>query len=212
MIQDEIDKQKEDLKEYYPRLILSQYQNEENINFVKNIIEKLTTKSPFELQYFFDLQNAEGEWLTKLAETVFGINRAFDNVVLNDDELRKVCQFAIVKRNIKILSFEAVGDMLFDVFGLNVVATAQNNKMIYFITEEFLDDSILKAVVRFKLLPVPIGAKLELIKKPPLDTRYLLIVENNEVEYNKNIWSSLYGEENGDIKVKILEEDDFIDL
>jgi hypothetical protein len=176
------------LEDYYSDLTISQYNTDKNKRVLKIFLKELLKTSPIVWDFYFDFENASDQHLTDLAFTLFGIQRSFDNIILTDEELKRVCRFAIIKNNIKILSLSSIVDLIYNVFELDVIADCQDNLITYFINTDLISDNFLKAVVKFKLLPVPIGSKLNTIKLPEENKKYLITTLDQEF-FNENIFT-----------------------
>ena len=200
MIIDEIEEKKNLSKEYYSNLIIGQYNTEKNKSFLKDIFGLFLEKSPFEYTYYFDLLNSEGDWLTRLAYDLYGINREFDNVILTDNELKEVCKFAIIKNNIKILSLDNVVEIIYNIYKNKLIVDARTEQIVYFT----------KAIIKFNLLPKPIGSTIRMIKLPQNGYKYLYLKEYKGQLFNTDIYVDFYKEIGTTTKVRYIEQDDIV--
>lgn len=154
----------EKIAEYHSKLIISQYQNEPNLTFLKNLFSYIAgTSEPINWENYFDFLNASGDHLTEIAFTLFNISRQFDNVTLTDEELKIICNYKIIKNNIKLLSFQQIESMINNIFGNNILVKAESEKIFYFIRKNVISSNILAAIFKFNLLPQPINATMEIV-------------------------------------------------
>jgi hypothetical protein len=173
------------LAEYYAKSIISQYHTEKNINFLTDLFTYCIKYSPLRLEYYWDFLNTRGEHLTKIAFTLFQIKRNFENITLNDDEIKIICQFKIIKDNIRILSYINIENITHQTFQNNISVVCEPELIIYYIKESFLNNNIGEAIIFYKLLPVPINANGYMYKLQE-DRKYIHFPDCRNIVYNDN--------------------------
>ena len=148
----------ERLVDFYSTLMISKFHTENNKTFIKKILTFILQDNPYILQEYYNYQIAEGEHLTKLADTLAGISRFVDGINLTDDELKLLIAFKLIKDRTKFNSFFDLKELIYSFFGNNINITCGYHSIAYFLDLSIVNSNLLKPILKYRLLPIPTDA------------------------------------------------------
>lgn len=153
--------------ELFDKYIPSQYINDHNRRFISSILNNYNKGFPFDLNKYFDIQNATGERLSILAFNFFSIKRAFKDIILTDSELLTLINFAIALNGNKIHSISSIGKIFYDIFNedVNVDIVGKNIRVI--INSYNVSKNVQEGLLFYDLYPRVVGSSLHIIYTSP---------------------------------------------
>lgn len=159
--------QKEELLQYYKNLLILQYNKEGGTAratidlLVRQVLGALIAQ---QVQDAFNIDTAIGAQLDILGKYL-GVERSkLSYPQLSDEQFRIVLKFAILKNN-NLSSTEAISDSLEAFFGNEVTITDNKNMTIRYNIGGNISEQIIDILVSKKLLPKPMGVKVEILHK-----------------------------------------------
>jgi hypothetical protein len=184
--------------EEYSNYLIPSALTDNNKTLIKDILSFVMEKHPVIFLDFYNYLIAEENHLNDLASNV-GLSRYFDGYELTNQDLRLLMSFKILKDRLKIKSLFELKEILFNFFENKINVETGYNSIIYYIDKSFFDSYLAQAIIKYKLLPIPIDAyEIEVYKFDSTKKYVHFPIQYDEPIYNLNQspLSSNYDDEN----------------
>jgi len=151
-------KRREIAEQYFDKLIPSKFH--QNQNLMVDIFYEYLKSIPFNLSYYYDLQNATGGQLDIIAYNFFSIKRNFQGNALTDNELVQLISFATLSKSSSVISEKQINDSLLTIFGNDIQARFSPGLFELFIASDKISKAVFDGMIYFDLIPRPAGSKI----------------------------------------------------